>query len=43
MIKVRCTYCGKEYWSEDYIDEDERYCSPECRYEDETGCSGEEY
>ena len=41
MKKVKCINCGKEYFTED--DDCACFCSSECRYEFETGNSGEEY
>jgi hypothetical protein len=41
--EVKCCNCGKTIIIEDWQNEDDAYCSSECRYEAETGNPGEEY
>lgn len=43
MKEAKCLNCGTEIIIEDFQDEDDCYCSNECRYEYETGNLGEEY
>ena len=43
MKKIKCPNCGNEIIIEEWQDENDCYCSPECRYEAETGNAGEEY
>lgn len=47
-VKIKCAYCGEEtnFVKSDFDDGKDLsdfYCSNECRYESETGKSGEEY
>lgn len=41
--KINCPNCGNKIIIENWQDETDCFCSPECEYEYRTGNSGEEY
>lgn len=42
-VKLKCIYCGKEFWVKNYRKDEAKYCSKECHYKDNLGLSSENY